>query len=240
MGGRHYDPRSSITMEERERQERQKAREKERQERLRQQQERERRAAMEARLVPLLAATERGSVQARREAAAIICERERVEVVERSVSELSALGVGAYAMCGSRRAIVVPPIVDAETFATRLHEVGHLLAGRCGGGDHQPDQKVTHWHHCLRCEVDAWQHAMWLAPFTRHMFQRLRRALKSYRAGTPGPVSARNAVDRLRGTVTFASEKIRRLKWDARIQRQARAMAEITRFDARMRERGMR
>jgi hypothetical protein len=109
----------------------------------------------------------------------------------------------------SQRTVVVPKTTGARredveaAAAVVLHEIGHILAGPCGGADHSRDRTVREWWHCLRCERDAWHQAMQLWPFTPAMFARLQGALGTYRRKTPGPATAVAAVDRQVGTVTF-------------------------------------
>jgi hypothetical protein len=102
------------------------------------------------------------------------------------------------------------PIIDGdveERFAVCLHEIGHILAEPCSGGDHKPDPSESRWHACLRCETLAWSHAMRIWPFSRGMFARLQSSLGIYRHSTPGPVSAVAALDRQRGTLAWAEHR---------------------------------
>jgi hypothetical protein len=68
-----------------------------------------------------------------------------------------------------------------EGLAIVLHELAHVIVGRCGGGDHRPDPTVKRSHNSLRCEQKAWEVAMTLWPFSRTMFQTLQFGLGSYR-----------------------------------------------------------
>jgi hypothetical protein len=121
-------------------------------------------------------------------------------------------GASAYADW-TTRTIVVPRIDSdvEERFAVCLHELGHVVAGRCRGADHQPDPTVKEWHHCLRCETLAWERAMELWPFSREMFGRLQWSLGTYRRKTPGPATAVAALDRQCSNLTYAEHVHRRV-----------------------------
>jgi hypothetical protein len=79
-----------------------------------------------------------------------------------------------------------------------LHEYGHCIAGACTGrSPHFRDPFEPDWHMCLQCELEAWQAACDLIPFTRAMHRRLQSSLDIYREKTPGTAAAIEAVDRL-------------------------------------------
>jgi hypothetical protein len=108
-------------------------------------------------------------------------------------------GAAAYADLRGKR-VVCPPIEDEIDVAIVLHELGHHLSEPCKGSRHHKDPKVTNWHHCLACEVDAWTCAIALVkplPWSRAMHQRLTRSLQIYRRQTPGGRSARRELDAL-------------------------------------------
>jgi hypothetical protein len=184
----------------------------------RKQAEAARRAESEAGLALAIPHAERGSVAAMRKVMEPLAVRHGFTIETRTTMPA---GAAAFAQC-DRRNIVIPPIVDAETFAIALHEAGHVLAERCTRrAPHQPDPTVTRWHHCLACETNAWTVAMRLVPFTKEMHDRLRSALKTYRRSTPGPASEKQRLDRIAGTVFYAEEKQKRLKWQMLLDRQA-------------------
>ena len=170
----------------------------------------ERRAAAMAQLEPLVGPAESGSVEAMREVVRLLTEGHGIAV---EIREHMPSGVSAYANWGTRT-ITIPPIVDAGTFAVALHECGHVLASQCPGREpHRPDPSVRRWHHCIRCEVDAWLQAMRLVPFSRAMFDRLRSSLGSYRRSTPAAQAEIERLDRVSGTVTWAMERQKRRRF---------------------------
>ena len=169
---------------------------------------------------------ERGQVPAMRRVISLLAERHNFTI---EVREAMPDGAVAFAQCG-RRNIVIPPIVDAETFAVALHEAGHILAERCTRrAPHQPDPTVTRWSHCLKCETDAWEQAMRLVPFSKEMHDRLRSALKTYRRSTPGPASEVQRLDELSGTIAWRLDQQRRRKWQMRCDAVARWKTELER-----------
>jgi hypothetical protein len=115
-----------------------------------------------------------------------------------------------------------------QLFAVALHELGHCLSERCEGGDHRPDPSVVRWHNCIRCEQLAWDRALTLAPFSRSMFNELRRGLAIYRQQTPAPASAVEALDVTRGTVTLAANHQRHMVRRVDVARARLAWAMLT------------
>jgi hypothetical protein len=129
-----------------------------------------------------------------------------------------------------RRRIRTPHIDSEANAATGYHEVGHILAGDCpnDGTVHRRDPHVTDWWNCVACEVAATRTALTLAPFTRPMFDRLARGLRSYR-GTPAPMSELHKLDQLAGTISFFEHALRWRKWWDRLERHERAKAGLRR-----------
>ena len=182
----------------------------------RQARERERAARVRNNLATLMPLINGGSVDAMRR----YCELLEAEhgITAEFCMEFPA-GASAYAVWNKRH-IVVPHTVDAITFAIRLHEDGHILAGPCPQREpHRPDPKERRWHHCIACEVDAWEKAMSIAPFSREMHTKLRRSLETYRRTTPAATSQVGRLDRLVSDGAYADS---RLKWLARRDREAR------------------
>jgi len=127
-----------------------------------------------------------------------------------------------------QRQIVVRPIIDDQRFAVALHEAGHILTDDCPRvAPHYVDPEVRDWHHCLKCELDAWQVAMRVAPvWTAGMHARMRSGLSSYVNGTPGSMLVREEIERVLSDATFMDQQLRRrlgmLEYSR--QRLARAM----------------
>ena len=111
----------------------------------------------------------------------------------------------------SSREVVLPHIQGSDEecdrlLAVALHEIGHCLSEKCQGGDHAPVRNGRAYA-CLRCEQLATAKAMELGPFTRGMFDRLAEGLGTYRRTTRGPRTAIDALDRQRGSLTFAEHR---------------------------------
>ena len=139
----------------------------------------------------------------------------------------------AYAFATGTRKITVPPLKSEIEFAVCLHEIGHCLSERCSGGDHQRDPNVARWHHCIQCEVLAWQAAMRLLPFSfsERMHGELRRGLLTYRRGTPAPATATKALDWLASPLGLLEDihKRRKFAWYEEQQRRARESLQRSR-----------
>ncbi len=132
----------------------------------------------------------------------------------RYVADHQPPGVAAFADW-QRRHITVPPVVDEESYATSLHETGHILSGACTGeAPHYRDPQVQDWHCCVACEVAAWRVAMRLArpAWTRVMHARLTRSLVRYRRKTPAWKEALHDLDATASTLAYCVEKQRRLE----------------------------
>jgi hypothetical protein len=115
------------------------------------------------------------------------------------------LGARAFANCAERH-ITAPPILDEDTAATALHEIGHVVAEICAGPMHYRDESVVGWWNCCTCELLAWKQAIHLCaplPFSKAMYRKLVRSLKSYRRGTPGRAAAVRELDWLAREITF-------------------------------------
>ena len=100
----------------------------------------------------------------------------RIEIRERMPH-----GAGGFA---TGRRVVVPPLNSEEAFAVTLHEIGHVLSGRCSYKDpHLRDQSTRDsdtWHRCLQCERDAWRAAIGVSapiPWTETMQRRMTESL---------------------------------------------------------------
>jgi hypothetical protein len=181
--------------------------------------------AAESALLPRI---ERGDVAAMREFIQALTTRHGITIETRTVMPA---GASAYANIPARR-IVVPPLDGPEAFAIYLHETGHVLAEPCRGGDHQPDRSVTRWHHCVKCESEAWRIALELAPFSRQMFARLQWSLQTYRRKTPAPARALQAADQLTGSLTWAQSVQRRRKHQWRLEALAGWKSDLARYRA--------
>ena len=173
----------------------------------------------------LLRAAEGGDMAAMRQVVALLAEKHNITI---KILATMPPGVGAYAQW-HKRAIVIQEIVDAAGFATALHEIGHVIAGKCTGrAPHQPDPRVQRWHHCLACENAASEIALTLAPFSRSMHAEIARGLKAYRRSTPGPASEVARLDRLASGITYCRAKQGRVRMQLRhdMVKQWRAEAE--------------
>jgi hypothetical protein len=132
-----------------------------------------------------------------------------------------------YAVIARRRVGVRFPD-DDETLAEGGHEIAHILAEPCGGPEHAAFDHHEGVHTCLKCEVNAWRITLdRLLPFSRAAFERLRRALATYRATTPAPGAVKAQADRLMSDTTFAEHRQRRAMHDLRVERQCVAEAQI-------------
>jgi hypothetical protein len=183
-------------------------------------------SVLDAQLSTAMPLAQAGDVAAMRVVGACLVEKHDVTVEERTVMPE---GVAAFANAATRT-IVVPPMTDAVTFAHRIHEIGHVLAGECSGREpHRRDPTVKSWTHCLKCETDAWEIAMRLVPFSRPMHDTLRSGLRTYRRTTPAPYSEVVRLERLSGTLAWLEDRQRRMKRQWMEQRQARVNAELGR-----------
>lgn len=145
-------------------------------------------------LLRLMPAVEQGDVAAMQRVAAIVQATYGLYVEERTnmPSDVSAF------FTWRTKTATVPPIIDAETFAVRLHEFGHGIAGECPRLEpHRPDPTVRQWHHCIACETAAWRAALDAVPFSLGMFRRLQSALRTYRGMTPASSAALSELDTL-------------------------------------------
>lgn len=168
-----------------------------------------------------------------------IAKEHTITVKWRRRSEIPA-GAIAYARVSARE--IVTPIIEGDEvacdqlFAIALHEIGHCLSERCQGGDHAPVNDGR-WHSCLRCETLASEKAMTLTKFSRAMFDELSRGLSAYRRRTPGPRSAVAALDRQRGSLTFAEHRQSLVRRSIEFKEWQVAQARLTdqeRFDRRV------
>ena len=61
------------------------------------------------------------------------------------------------------------------------------------------------------------------------MHARMRKALGSYRSGTPAPVSVQIQSDRFMGTVSWAERRQKARQWEDKVARQEAAKASLAR-----------
>ena len=123
----------------------------------------------DAEVLRLMPDVERGDIDAMRKVATIVQAKYGFHVVERTVMPA---GAAAFFNWDTRTA-TVPPITDAESFAVRLHEFGHGIAGKCPQREpHRRDLRVTAWWNCVPCENAGWFCAGNEVPFTLPMFRR--------------------------------------------------------------------
>jgi hypothetical protein len=93
------------------------------------------------------------------------------------VIETATPGTNAYAFAKINR-IEVAPIVNAATYAVRMHEQGHVVHP-CAPGHKRT--KTDSGEVCVTCELVAWQWAMDHAiEWTHEMHRRLDRSLGTY------------------------------------------------------------
>lgn len=154
-----------------------------------------------------------------RKLVAVLAQRHRITVV------VTPAGRNGSALASSRT-IMIPPIVDAGTFAVALHEIGHVINGTCPQRDPHRPLLVSGSLACVACEVAATRTAMQLAPFTPEMHAHLRYALKTYRWSTPAPAQALRALDRLASFTGYALARTAFVKRDVALERQR--LAEIS------------
>jgi hypothetical protein len=160
-------------------------------------------------------------LQGFRACAAVLIRRHQLDVTWRD-------GRATASMQG--RHITCPPIVDAATFATFLHETGHALNGPCRGDLHRRDVRVTQTWACLHCEERAWWTALTLAPFSKLMVRRLQASLATYRIRTPAPRQVLAAADALLSERTYYTATIQRWRReirDAQLDRVRRVELEL-------------
>ena len=142
-------------------------------------------------------------------------------------------GVDGYA---GRRRITIRPIdrtAPEVRAAVGLHEIGHVLAGRCPNrGAHRRDPEVLDWWQCMECERLAWANALRLYPFTKRMFERLQSSLRYYRQRTPASAGVNAATERM-VRLGWHEDRQRRAQWASRVERQRLAMASLARDIAR-------
>jgi hypothetical protein len=130
-------------------------------------------------------------------------------------------GASAFANSAARH-ITCPPMIDDDTVATALHEIGHCVSEPCAGPRHYRDPDVTDWWNCLACEVSAWTAAIRLIrplPWSRAMHHKLTRALQSYRRRTPGHVATVRELDVLASHVTYYDHWLGRVKHELLLER---------------------
>ena len=147
------------------------------------------------------------------EAAELIAEREGVTLIWRHADTFPP-GARAYAHPISRKAHV-PILVDGDLrgFAIVCHEIGHCIAEPHRGVDHAADPDQEQWRHCLGCESAAWEKALTIAPtpLLRAVHAAAVESLAIYTSMTPGTRAAFRRVERVRGNVSLAEERFRRL-----------------------------
>jgi len=114
---------------------------------------------------------------------------------------------GAAAWAEIKRGRIVAPCLDSEVeIAIAFHEIGHLLAEPCSGGDHYRDPAQKDWWCCLRCEICAWSFAVPLCaplPWSQTMHARLTQSLRHYKSSTPGHQEAVRLLDRLASPLRY-------------------------------------
>jgi hypothetical protein len=117
-------------------------------------------------------------------------------------------GAGAVAHIDQRKT-AIPFAFGDRTYASGVHEQGHMLAEPCAGPLHHHDQgKVA----CLRCEEQAWRIGISLAlDWTETMHAFMGDCLSTYTRGTRGPTAAFEGIRRLTSRLTFHQERQRRL-----------------------------
>jgi hypothetical protein len=142
---------------------------------------------------------EKGSIAAMQQVLELIATDHNIKIVWREPDS------EAYGFA-SGRTVHIPPIRSEVEFAVGLHEIGHCLSEPCRGGDHQR-HRDGRWTNCMRCELNADEKALTLAPFSRAMFQEMRRGLQSYRQSTPAPATAVQALDQMASGVAYIKAK---------------------------------
>ncbi|MGE3510547.1 MAG: hypothetical protein AB7N65_16875 [Vicinamibacterales bacterium] len=118
----------------------------------------------------------------------------------------------------ARRWVRIGPIVDPFAAAIALHEIAHVVRGHHTTPDPIPD------------EMDAWAVVSRLAPdgLSRAMHAAMRAGLRSYVRADPDHPRA-SAIERMTGTTAWASDRLARLRFRDREQKQATVMASIAR-----------
>lgn len=101
--------------------------------------------------------------------------------------------------------VELPPIVDASTYATALHEIAHVISP-CPGRATHPRVSGTG---CPRCEVAAWEWAIAIAvTWTATMHADSAAALRTYRPAATGEDAA--AIDQFVGPHGYRLARLRR------------------------------
>jgi hypothetical protein len=131
------------------------------------------------------------------------------------------------------RRIHIRPIVDDGTFAVALHEIGHILAGKCSRREPHRPTIEDGFHLCLACETDAWERAMQLAPFSRAMHDRLKASLMSYKRRITANPSAIAVLDAISNRVGFLRHRQDRVVHEMRHERQRLVVEQLAHERAR-------
>ena len=167
---------------------------------------------------------EQGDVQAMRETAQLLATHYQIRLVESPTGDRNMA-----AFRHGERVALIAPIVDLDTLAIALHEMGHGIEGDCPNRGEHYAERNGNVVACLACETAAWRAALDAVPFSREMFARLQDALASYRSTTPGTAAARAALDETTSTRMYMGAKQRHLTLAMRRERQQRVEAEVAR-----------
>jgi hypothetical protein len=125
-----------------------------------------------------------------------------------------------------------------EALAITIHEIAHQLRGPCPNvlPHFRQVSTETGSQCCLRCELDAWEDAMKMAPmWTTPMHAQLVYGLRSYRDSTAAPVDEIRELDALI-TEGFGQEQNRRRKFAAQLERRRRVQLSLVPMHVRNRE----
>jgi len=125
-----------------------------------------------------------------------------------------------------------------EAVAITLHEIAHQLRGPCPKTPPHFCQisAETGSQCCLRCELDAWEDAVKMAPmWTAPMHAQLVYGLRSYRDRRAAPVDEIRELDALIAN-GFQREQTRRRKFARHLERQRRVERSLVPMHVRNRE----
>lgn len=121
-----------------------------------------------------------------------------------------------------RRHVTTTPPTTGEALAVAARESAHCINGSCP--DDAPHLDVVRSdlvsgkptsRSCLQCEVDAWETALTLIPFSTEMMERASRALQTYMT-SPATAAAQAAARRFISGALWREERQRRMNRERR------------------------
>ena len=131
----------------------------------------------------------------------------------------------------TRRSVRIPWPSSWDTVAGCYHELGHIVAGQCSACQRDTARTGQPTAGCLQCEVLAWETVKTLSPtgLTIGMHNTLRSALRTYMNRRALRNGGARTAETLMSKVAHRQELLNRMRFDDRVARQRRVMAEIAR-----------